>query len=81
MLLSGAWDEPPLPEMLAAERARPAWLDELVSLHVLAEHGDQAAAAKARRWIATDVHARQVWEGVEDLREELVEPPGPSATR
>ncbi len=79
MLLSGAWDEPPLPEMLAAERARPAWLDELVSLHVLAEHGDQEAAATARAWIATDTDARRVWDGVENLREQLVEPPGISA--
>jgi hypothetical protein len=45
MLLSGAWDEAPSPEMLAAERAWPAWLDELVSLHVPADHGDQEAAA------------------------------------
>jgi len=79
MLLSGASDALPLPEVPAAERAQAAWLDELVSLHVLAEHGDEEAAATARAWLATDTDARQVWDGVEDLREQLVEPPGISA--
>jgi hypothetical protein len=80
MFVSGAWDAPPLPEILAAERDRPAWLDELVSLHVLAEHGDQTAAATARRWIAGDADARRVWEGVEHLREQLTPPSAVGAT-
>jgi hypothetical protein len=79
MLHPGAWDLPPLPEVLAAERARPAWLDELVSLHVLAEHGDQEAAAAARDWIASDTDARQVWDGVESMRAQLGTPPGITA--
>jgi hypothetical protein len=41
------------------------WRDELVELHVLAQHGDTTAAARARQWCAQDPIARQTWEEVE----------------
>lgn len=39
--------------------------DRLVELHVLAEHGDPAAAAEAARLLADDDEARRVWDTVE----------------
>jgi hypothetical protein len=47
------------------------WLDHLVELHVLAEHGDASAAASAADWIAVDEQARQVWESLDRLRDQL----------
>lgn len=47
------------------EPLHPQWIDRLVELQVLAEHGDTAAAAAAAIWIAQDPQARRVWEGVE----------------
>ncbi|HEY2202897.1 MAG TPA: hypothetical protein VGH99_00275 [Pseudonocardia sp.] len=47
------------------------WIDRLVELHVLAEHGDTDAASAAREWIAVDVHARTVWDHVEGVRDQL----------
>jgi hypothetical protein len=41
------------------------WLDRLVDLHVLAANGDTAAAEAARRWLARDTQARQVWDQVQ----------------
>jgi hypothetical protein len=38
------------------------WIDRLVELRVLAEHGDTASARAAQRWIATDDRARHLWE-------------------
>lgn len=38
------------------------WIDRLVELRVLAEHGDTASARAAQRWIATDERARHLWE-------------------
>jgi hypothetical protein len=49
----------------------PRWVDRLVELHVLAEHGDTASAAEAEEWIATDAKARQMWESVEHVRDQL----------
>jgi hypothetical protein len=40
------------------------WHDRLVELHVLAEHGDGAAAAAAARWLDGDPAARAAWEAV-----------------
>jgi ferric-dicitrate binding protein FerR (iron transport regulator) len=51
--------------------AAPDWVDRLVELHVLAEHGDAASATAAEQWLAGDVQARQVWESVEHLRDQL----------
>lgn len=47
------------------EPERLQWIDRLVELHVLAEHGDTAAAATAARWIAEDTEARRRWEDVQ----------------
>jgi hypothetical protein len=47
------------------EAAVPQWIDRLVELHVLADHGDTAAAATAMRWMAEDGDARRVWEDVQ----------------
>jgi hypothetical protein len=47
------------------EPLHPQWIDRLVELQVLAEHGDSAAAAAAAIWIAEDPQARRVWEDVE----------------
>lgn len=49
----------------------PGWINRLVELHVLAEHGDPAAATEAQRWLATDADARRVWHEVERMRDEL----------
>lgn len=56
---------------LPDEPTTPAWRDQLVELHVLAEHGDPDAAATARLWLATDDDARRVWEDVERIRDQL----------
>jgi hypothetical protein len=45
--------------------------DRLVELHVLAEHGDAAAAAEAGEWLDVDPDARQVWHQVEAHCHEL----------
>ena len=47
------------------EVADTRWLDTLVGLHVLAEHGDPVSAEVADRWIATDGEAHKVWMSVE----------------
>ena len=52
-------------ELVNDEPVRPQWIDRLVELQVLAEHGDTGAAAAAAIWIAQDPQARRVWEGVE----------------
>ena len=41
-----------------------AWMDRLVELHVLAEHGDPEALAEAEHWMERDVRARAAWETV-----------------
>jgi hypothetical protein len=41
------------------------WVDRLVELHVLAEHGDTSAARQAEEWVARDPSARTLWESVE----------------
>lgn len=43
-----------------------AWRDRLVELHVLAEHGDTAAAGEAQTWIASDERAHRAWHEIED---------------
>lgn len=52
-------------EVLLEQTPSPDWIDRLVELHVLAEHGDHDAAVAADRWMATDAHARRIWEEVE----------------
>lgn len=47
------------------EADHPVWIDELVDLHVLAEHGDNAAAATARHWMASDPDACRLWDQVD----------------
>lgn len=42
------------------------WRDRLVELHVLAEHGDRAAAVEAQAWIDTDERAHRAWHEIED---------------
>lgn len=67
--------QPPAPGAAAAQgrdlaadlRAR----DRLVELHVLAEHGDAAAAAEARDWLDNDPDARRIWHQVETQCQEL----------
>lgn len=46
-------------------RTDPAWLDQLVDLHILTFHGDLDAAAAAERWLSCDAVARDVWDRVE----------------
>lgn len=68
-----AGDAPSDPAALSKDD--PRWLDRLVELHVLAEHGDAASAEVAEQWLACDGHARQVWESVEYLRDQLLAGP------
>jgi hypothetical protein len=63
-------DRRPRPE--PDETARREWIDQLVELHVLAEHGDDAAATTAQQWIATDADARRIWDDVERVRDQLL---------
>ncbi|HEY4006170.1 MAG TPA: hypothetical protein VGM60_13435 [Pseudonocardia sp.] len=63
------------PDTASGEPASPGWVDHLVELHVLAEHGDAASAAAAEQWIAKDMNARQLWESVERLRDQLRDAP------
>lgn len=56
------------------EAGHPAWIDQLVDLHVLAEHGDTAAAATARHWMAADPDARHLWDSVTRTCDQLREP-------
>ena len=48
---------------LAGQSAQ--WRDQLVELHVLADHGDRQAAAAAAAWLAEDELARQAWDVVQ----------------
>lgn len=45
--------------------ADPRTRDRLVELHVLAEHGDDDAAAEAREWLSSDPDARRTWHRVD----------------
>jgi hypothetical protein len=65
MAMARCWTQDATPREGA--RAYSGWIDRLVELHVLAEHGDDVSAAAAEKWIAVDVEARQVWECVEDV--------------
>jgi hypothetical protein len=47
------------------------WIDRLVELHVLADNGDSDAAAAAASWIAEDTAARQVWEDVQRVCDQV----------
>jgi len=67
MFSSSAWDVEVPPELSAAERDRAPWLDRLVELHVLAEHGDLAAIDAATRWLGSDAQARRVWDEIDTL--------------
>lgn len=58
-----------------AETDHSGWIDRLVDLHVLAEHGDTAAAAQARSWIADDARAQHVWDSVNHTCDQLRRPP------
>ncbi|WP_433786811.1 hypothetical protein ACQPX6_08305 [Actinomycetospora sp. CA-101289] len=58
---------PPGRDLAADLRAR----DRLVELHVLAEHGDAAAAAEAREWLSDDPDARRIWHQVDAQCQEL----------
>ncbi|MDD7942933.1 hypothetical protein PHK61_31440 [Actinomycetospora lutea] len=51
--------------MAALEAARAPWVDRLVDLHVLSEHGDIGAAEAAEQWMCTDPEARRVWDEVQ----------------
>jgi hypothetical protein len=53
------------------EAASTLWIDHLVELHVLAEHGDEVSAAAAARWIAVDAHAREVWDHLGQVRDRV----------
>jgi hypothetical protein len=65
MLTRNPWDDDAAPELVALETGRAPWLDRLVDLHVLAEHGDRDAADAAGQWLSTDPDARRVWDEVE----------------
>jgi hypothetical protein len=47
------------------------WIDRLVELHVLAEHGDDASADAAQNWLAEDLQARQVWDYIEHVLDQV----------
>jgi hypothetical protein len=49
----------------------PDWIDRLVELHVLAEHGDDVSARAAQSWLAQDLQARQVWDYIEHVRDQV----------
>ena len=49
----------------------PGWIDRLVELRVLAEHGDAASAAAAQQWIATDPTVRQMQESLQHFHDWL----------
>ena len=53
------------PERDDPTRQPARWRDQLVELHVLADHGDREAAAVAAAWIAEDELARQAWDTVQ----------------
>jgi hypothetical protein len=53
------------------EAAVPQWIDRLVELHVLADHGDTAAADAAASWMAEDGDARRVWEDVQQTCDQV----------
>ena len=45
----------------AIEGAVGSWVDRLVELRVLADHGDTDAAARAQQWIGDDEAAARMW--------------------
>ncbi|RZT88673.1 hypothetical protein EV383_5617 [Pseudonocardia sediminis] len=51
-----------------------AWRDRLVELHVLAEHGDEAAAAEARAWTDSDERAHRAWHEIESACRQVRRP-------
>jgi hypothetical protein len=53
------------PERENLTRQHALWRDQLVELHVLADHGDRDAAAAAAAWLADDELARQAWDTVQ----------------
>ena len=57
-------------------RSDPDWLDRLVDMHVLSEHGDVDAAAAAQQWLDSDPEARRVWGEVQRTCECLHRPQG-----
>jgi hypothetical protein len=65
MLTRNPWDDDAAPELVALEAGRAPWLDRLVDLHVLSEHGDREAADAAGQWMSSDPDARRVWDEVE----------------
>jgi len=65
MFTRNPWDMDVAPELLALESVRAPWLDRLVDLHVLSEHGDLDATEAAGRWMRTDSEARRVWDEVQ----------------
>lgn len=73
MLHRNAWDLDALPEFVALESTRAPWIDWLVDLHVLSEHGDPDAIAAAGRWMS-DPEARRVWNQVQDSCQSLRAP-------
>jgi hypothetical protein len=46
------------------DRSPGTWMDRLVELHVLAEHGDAGALAEAQLWMGRDDRVRAAWETV-----------------
>jgi hypothetical protein len=75
-----AWDLDALPELVALESARAPWLDQLVELHVLSEHGDTTATEAAGRWMSTDSEARRVWDEVQRSCDQVRAAGGTSAS-
>ena len=79
MIHHNPWDIDPLPELTALESVRAPWLDKLVDLHVLSEHGDTAATETAGQWLRTDPEARRVWDEVQHSCDRLRTSGGASA--
>jgi hypothetical protein len=66
--------ETPVPgevRFLSDGGSESGWIDRLVELHVLAEHGDDASARAAQNWLAEDLQARQVWGYIEHVRDQV----------
>ncbi|GLZ44714.1 hypothetical protein Acsp06_08990 [Actinomycetospora sp. NBRC 106375] len=61
----------PAPEPTLSEHVDRQWLDRLVDLQVLATHGDTAAALHLESWLAHDQEARELWNSIAQVCQQL----------
>ena len=55
-------------------------MDRLVELHTLTEHGDRVWAERAQKCLATEGHARQLGDQIEDVGDLIQASPSPTPT-